>query len=83
MLEDDYRATIQLSMTIKLKEDNSVNVVYQDIKTKDEVKVTNFFSFLFLPIGEYKANIKFDTDNREKLFQKAGLVTLVKSKEVQ
>ena len=52
---------------------NTINLDYKDIKTKDETTLTNFFKFLFVPEGEYKTTIKFDS-NREDLFIMAGLI---------
>ena len=77
VIEEGYRATIELSMTINLKPDNFLKITYSDLKAKDETPLTNFFNFLFLPSGTYDANIKFDSD-RTKLFQKAGVIKLEK-----
>lgn len=72
VVEEGYRATIELFMSIKLTKEDILNIEYSDLKTKDEVPFTNFFTFSFLPKGLYNAKIKFDSD-REKIFQMAGL----------
>lgn len=77
VVEEGYRATIELFMSIKLSADDSVSISYSDLKTKDEVPFTNFFKFSFLPKGVYQANIKFDAD-REKIFEMAGIVKTLK-----
>jgi hypothetical protein len=75
VLEDGYRATIELKRIFNIKQDskNKITLSYKDIKTNDETPLTNFFKFSFVPEGEYKATIKFDS-NREELFSKVGLI---------
>ena len=73
VLEDGYRATVELSMTIDLKDKNSVKIIYSDLKTKDETPLTNFFKFSFLSQGLYNAIVKFDAD-RKKIFLTAGIL---------
>ena len=73
VVEEGYRATIELFMSIKLSDKDSVNIAYSDLKTNDEVPFTNFFKFSFLPLGIYQANIKYDAD-RQKTFEMAGIV---------
>lgn len=73
VLEDNYRATLELSMTINLTSNESVDIIYLDLMTKDETPLVNFFSFSFLPQGLYKAKVSFDGD-REKLFKSAGVI---------
>ena len=73
VVQPPYRATIELFMSIKLTNTDSVNILFSDIKTKDEVPSINFFKFSFLPSGTYETKVKFDGD-RTKLFQAAGVI---------
>ncbi len=73
VLETGYRATFEINMIINLDDLNSVDLIYSDLKTKDETALTNFFEFDFVPQGIYNAIIKFDAD-RNKLFQDAGVL---------
>lgn len=73
VLEENYRANIKVSMTLKLKGGTLLTINYSDLKTKDETPLINFFSFLFLPSGEYKVKLKFGAD-RKKFFEKAGII---------
>lgn len=67
LVEPDYRATISLSRTFPVSEDESFSINYSELKTKEEVTFTNFFKFLFLPSGLYNAILEFN-GNREELF---------------
>ena len=73
VLEEGYRAAISVSMTVNLNKNNDLEVIYSDIKTKDETPLTNFFKFTYLPLGIYDVNVKFDSD-RAKFFEKAGII---------
>lgn len=73
VLEEDYRATFEVSMLINLGSKSSLNISYSDLKTMDEVTITNFFNFSFLPVGLYNSIIRFDA-NREELFKANGIV---------
>lgn len=75
VLEDNYRAIIEFSMTIKFKDNEFVTIKYSDLETKDETPLVNFFQFSFLPQGLYQTKIRFD-GNREKLFESAGILNL-------
>ena len=79
VVEEGYRATISIERIFNIPQDdqNTINLNYKDIKTKDETTLTNFFKFLFVPEGEYKTRIKFDS-NREDLFIMAGLIKKAK-----
>ena len=48
-------------------------MLHSDLKTKEETPLTNFFEFSFLPEGTYAVNLIFNGE-REKLFQKAGIM---------
>lgn len=73
VLEDNYRANVLFSMTLNLKNDELLKINYSDLKTKDEVQITNFFKFSFLPTGLYNAHLNFNGD-REVFFKNAELV---------
>lgn len=73
VLEEGYRATFEVSMLINLGGKSSLNISYSDLKTMDEVTITNFFNFSFLPRGLYNSTIRFDA-NREELFKANGIV---------
>ena len=73
VLEDNYRTNVSFSMILELKNDEFVKINYLDLKTKDELKITNFFKFSFLPSGLYNVHLNFDGD-REIFFKNAGLV---------
>ena len=73
VIEDGYRAGITFTMTINLLNDETLKIIYTDLKTKDETPLTNFFSFSFLPFGEYDVDLGFDSD-RVKLFQNEGVI---------
>lgn len=73
VLEEDYRANIELFMTFTLSENENIRLTYSDLKTKDETKLTNFFNFSFLPEGNYNGKIRFNGD-RQNIFQMAGLI---------
>lgn len=80
VLEDNYRATVELSMTINLKSNESVGVIYSDLMTKDETPLVNSFNFSFLPQGLYKVKVRFDGD-REKLFKSASVIKVENDKD--
>ncbi|MBI2995711.1 MAG: hypothetical protein HYY52_03265 [Candidatus Melainabacteria bacterium] len=79
VIEENYRATISFSMTLNLKNNNILQINYSDLKTKDESKFVNFFSFKFLPQGKYQASIKFD-GNRGAFFKNAGVIKEIANK---
>ncbi|MBI3590195.1 MAG: hypothetical protein HY094_02315 [Candidatus Melainabacteria bacterium] len=73
VLEEGYRATVELSMIIDFKDGNIIKITCSDLKTKDEPPLTNFFKFSSIPVGLYDANIRFDA-SRKDLFNKAGIL---------
>ena len=73
VLEDGYRAGVEFTMTINLTNNETLKIIYADLKTKDETPLTNFFNFSYLPLGIYDVDLKFDSD-RMKLFQKGGVL---------
>lgn len=73
LLETDYRATIEISMTTNLNINNLLKINCSDLKTKDESPLTNSFQFSSIPSGEYNAIVMFDSD-RQKLFERAGVI---------
>ncbi|MBI3309027.1 MAG: hypothetical protein HYZ79_06605 [Candidatus Melainabacteria bacterium] len=72
VLIEGYRATIRFFMTLALDSTETLNISYQELKTKDETPFANGFNFLFLPFGTYDTNIKFNGE-RENLFATNGV----------
>lgn len=72
IVEDGYRATISFTMSIITMTNDTININYQELQTKDEVSITNFFNFSFLPLGDYDVDLKFNA-NRRKNFQTLGI----------
>lgn len=73
VVEDNYRATILFSTFLPLTKEETLDINYSELKTKDEVKLTNFFKFSFLPQGIYNAKITFD-GSREAIFKSTGIL---------
>ena len=80
ILFNGYRATVALSMTIKVQNDEELRLQFFDLKTANESPLTNIFTFSFLPIGLYDALVNFDAD-RNELLQDLGVVEAVSEEE--
>jgi hypothetical protein len=77
VLEGGYRAGVEFMMTINLTNNETLKIIYADLKTRDETPLTNFFNFSYLPLGIYDVKLGFDSD-RTKLFQEGGVLKLNK-----
>lgn len=73
IIESGYRATISFEKEFEIKKNEFINFFYSELKTKDEVKITNFFNFMILPESTFSAKLKFN-GNRKKFFQNIDLV---------
>lgn len=75
VIQSGYRANVSFSMSINLINNETLEIIYSDLKTKDETALTNFFNFSYLPLGKYNVKLEFDAD-RSKFFEAAGITPI-------
>ncbi len=75
VIQSGYRANVSFAMSINLISNETLEIIYSDLKTKDETALTNFFNFSYLPLGKYDVKLEFDAD-RTKFFEAAGITPI-------